>query len=210
MSASARRRHDALLLQRGGSPESLSTAAAEPTSSRYKWTPRAPLSTHATSDHPYGTPLARIRPGEASFLISGNHGRRHCPGHFGTTEASPSPFSPPRASSSSREPSPPLNFDRDTPREKNHLAPEATSAEKLAAGSSLRPHLPGDHREDRPGVADPSPPSEPRGERPFAGDDRRSPAPLGQRRETTRGDWSNLTSGPGRPTVSDTPRRPRG
>ena len=52
-------------------------------------------------------------------------------------------------------------------------------------------------------MADPSPPSEPRGEPPFAGDDRRSPTSLGQRREKGRGDWSNLTSGPPGPTVSD-------
>ena len=147
--------------------------------------------------------MAANRPGEASFLISGNSCRRHCPGQFGTTRASHSPFSPPRASSPSREPSPLLNFDRDTPREKNHFAPEATSAEKLAAGSSLRPHLPGDHREDRPGVADPSPPSEPRGEPPFAGDDRRCLASVRAEEEEGGIDWSNLTSGPLGPTVSD-------
>ena len=88
--------------------------------------------------------------------------------------------------------------------------PKPPSTAELAAGRSLRPRRPNDYREDRPNLTDPSPPSGAREGQPNAGDDRRSPAPLGQRRETTRGDWSNLTSGPGRPTVSDTPHRPRG
>ena len=86
--------------------------------------------------------------------------------------------------------------------------PKPSSAAELAAGSSLRPRRPNDYREDRPNLTDPSPPSGAREEQPNAGDDRRSPAPLGQRRETTRGDWSNLTSGPLDP-LSATPRRPR-
>ena len=142
VSSSSRRRHDALTLQGGGSPESLSTAATEPTSSRYKWTPRATLSTHATSDHPYGTPLARIRPGEASFLISGNSCRRHHPGQSGTSSTSPSPFASPGTSSSSRETVPLLNFDREPPQPQNHFAPETISTAKLVAGNSV--HV-GDH-----------------------------------------------------------------
>ena len=87
--------------------------------------------------------------------------------------------------------------------------PKPSSAAELAPGRSLCPRQPNDYREDRPNLTDPSPPSGAREEQPNAGDDRRSPAPLGQRRETTRGDWSNVTSGPGGPTVSDTPRCPR-
>ena len=151
---------------------SSSAAAAKPPRLAYIRSPELIPARRQSQATSRGPPLAANRPGEASFLISGSCSRRHCPGQFGTTRASHSPFSPPRAPSSSREPFPLLNFDRDTPREKNHFAPEATSAEKLAAGSSLRPHLPGDHREDRPGVADPSPPSKPRGEPPLAGDDR--------------------------------------
>jgi hypothetical protein len=81
--------------------------------------------------------------------------------------------------------------------------PEAISAAELAAGYSLRPRHPLDHREDRPGLADPSPPSEPRKEPPFAGVDRRSPASARPEEEGGAGDWSNLTSGPKGPTVSD-------
>ena len=74
---------------------------------------------------------------------------------------------------------------------------------ELVAGDSLRPRQPVDHREDRPGLADPSPPSEPRGEPPFAGVDRRSPASARPEEKEGTGDWSNLTSGPDGPTVSD-------
>ena len=79
----------------------------------------------------------------------------------------------------------------------------AMTAAKLTADDFFHHCRPLDHREKRPSRADPSPPSGAREEQPNAGDDRRSPAPLGQRRETTRGDWSNLTSGPSGPTVSD-------
>ena len=72
--------------------------------------------------------MAANRPGEVFFPTSGNCGRHHCPGQFGTSRASPSPFSPPRASSSSREPFPLLDFDRGSLRENFHSAPEASSA----------------------------------------------------------------------------------
>ena len=55
--------------------------------------------------------------------------------------------------------------------------PEAPSAAELAAGDSLRPRRPVDHREDRLGVADPSLPLNALEEPPFAGDDHRNPAP---------------------------------
>ena len=83
------------------------------------------------------------------------------------------------------------------------MLPNASSAAKLAAGNSLRPHRPNDHREDRPGLADPSRLPGARGEQPFAGVDRRRPASVRAREEEGGMDWSNLTSGPPGPTVSD-------
>ena len=143
---------------------------------RYKKGPRAPLSTHATSGYPRGTPIARNRQGNAAFFISGNSCRRHCLVHSGATRASPSPLSSPEVLSSSREQIPLLNLVREPSPPQNHFATEASSATKLAAGSSLRPHRPGNHRDDRTGVAHPSPPLGPREEPPVAGDDRRSSA----------------------------------
>ena len=87
-------------------------AAAEPPCHAYKRRPRTHSSTQATLECSPSSPMAANRPGEAFFPTSGNCGRHHCPGQFGTTRASPSPFSPPRASSSSREPFPLLDFDR--------------------------------------------------------------------------------------------------
>ena len=133
-----------------------------------------------------------------------------------TAPANPAPPVPPPLRSLHQEPShPPVNsfpcliFIESRRHHKLTLSPKLSSAAELAAGSSLHLRQPHDHREDRLGRADPSLPSGAREEQPNAGDDRRSPAPLGQRRETTRGDWSNMTSGPGGPTVSDTPRCPR-
>ena len=74
---------------------------------------------------------------------------------------------------------------------------------ELAAGDSLRPRHPLDHWEDRPGLADPSLPSESRGEPPFIDGDRWSPASARTEEEGGAGDWFNLTSGPDGPTVSD-------
>ena len=68
------------------------------------------------------------------------------------------------------------------------FAPEPPSAAELAAGDFLRPHLPSAHREDRPGLADPSLPSGPRGELPFVDGDRRSPASARAEREEGEGD----------------------
>ena len=139
------------------------------------------MDTPSPSEHarnlrlPHGTPIARNRQGNAAFFVSGNSCRRHCLVHSGATRASPSPLSSPEVLSSSREQIPLLNLVREPSPPQNHFATEASSAAKLAAGSSLRPHLPDDRREDRPGVADPSPPSGPRKEPPVAGDDRRTP-----------------------------------
>ena len=134
-----------------------------------------------------------------------------------TAPANPAPPVPPPLRSLHQElphspvnPTPYLILIGSHRRQQITLPPKLPSAAELAAGDLLLPQQPYDHRENRPSRADPSPPSGAREEQPNAGDDRRSPAPLGQRRETTRGDWSNLTSGPGGPTVSDTPRRPRG
>ena len=77
--------------------------------------PRTHSSTQAILECSPSSPVAANRPGEASFLISGNSCRRHCPGQFGTTRTSHSPFSPPRASSSSREPFPLLDVDQESP-----------------------------------------------------------------------------------------------
>ena len=175
VSASPRRRHVALATERRFAGELIHgrRGTALP---RYKKGPRAPLSTHATSGYPRGTPIARNRQGNAAFFISGNSCRRHCLVHSGATRASPSPFSSPRTPPSIQEPNPLLDFDREPSPPQNHFATKASSAAKLAAGSSLRPHLPDDHRDDRPGVADPSPPLGPREEPPVAGDDRRSSA----------------------------------
>jgi len=107
------------------SPTSSSAAAAEPPRLAYIRSPELISARRQSQATSRGPPLAANRPGEASFLISGNHGRRHCPGHFGTTEASPSPFSPPRTSSSSREPFPLLDFDREPTPPQSHFATEA-------------------------------------------------------------------------------------
>ena len=48
-----------------------------------------------------------------------------------------------------------------------------------------------------------SPPSEPHEEPPIAGVDRQNPATARTEEEGGAGDWSNLTSGPHGPTVSD-------
>ena len=141
VSASARRRHDALATE-WRSPATLSAAAPEPPCHAYKRRPRASPSTQATSGHPNGAPLPHIRPGEASFLISGNSCRRHHPGQSGTSSTSPSPFASPGTSSSSRETVPLLNFDREPPQPQYHFAPETISAAKLVAGNSV--HV-GDH-----------------------------------------------------------------
>ena len=50
------------------------------------------------------------------------------------------------------------------------------SAAELAAGDSLHPRLPYDHRKDRLGVADPFLHTDAREEPPNTGEDRRSPA----------------------------------
>ena len=200
MSASVRRRHVALATERRFAGELIPTAA-EPTLARYKWTPRASPSTQATLCYPHGAPLPRIRPGEASFLVSGNS--CHRPGQSGTSSTFPSPFSSPGTFSSSCELVPLLDFDWEPSPPQNHFAPEAPSAAKLTADDFFHPCRPNDHREDRRSLADPSRPSGTRGEPPFAGGNRRGLASVRAEEEEGGIDWSNLTSGPLGPTVSD-------
>ena len=78
---------------------------------------------------------------------------------------------------------------------------------ELADGDPLHPRRPNNHREDRPGLADPSLPLDPHGEPPFISRDRRNPTLARTEEGEDTGDWSNLTSGPKGPTVSDQPRR---
>ena len=132
-------------------------------------------STHATSVHLPSFPMAANRPEEVVFFISGNSCRRHCPVHSSATRASPSHLSSPRTPPSFQEPNPLLDFDREPSPPPNHFVTEAPSATKLAAGDSLHPRRPCDHRKDRLGVADPSLRSDAHEETPFAGDDRRTP-----------------------------------
>ena len=111
------------------------------------------MDTPSPSEHardlrpPLWHPLARIRPGEASFLISGNSCRRHRPGQSGTSSISPSPFSSPRDSTSSREPFPLLDFDREPTPPQSHFATEAF----FRRGARRRPLTPSPPTQRLPG-----------------------------------------------------------
>ena len=202
VSASVRRRHVALATERRFAGELIPTAA-EPTLARYKWTPRASPSTQATLCYPHGAPLPRIRPGEVSFLVSGNSCRRHHPGQSGTSSTSPSPFSSPGTFSSSCELVPLLDFDREPSPPQNHFAPEAPSAAKLVAGNSVHVGDHGGYPRVRLDLLSTSMHSDQRGTPPFTGEPRRSSAPVRSGGDDARVDQSNLTSGPGGPTVGD-------
>ena len=207
MSASSRRRHDAPRLQKDGRRRPYPRPPSEPTPNAYLRRPPSTFRSQAALVHSPSLPIAANRPGEVVFPTSGSSGRRHDPSSPSATRASPSQFSSPRTPPPLQEPNPPLDFDREPHSPQNHSVTEAPSAAELAADEPLRPRRPVDHREDRLGEVDPSLASDALEEPPFTSDDRRSPASLGQRREKGRGDWSNLTSGPGGPTVSDPPRR---
>ena len=86
---------------------------------------------------------------------------------------------------------------------KTTLLPQLPFAAKLTADDSFHPRLPSDHRKDRRSLADPSRPSGTRREPPFASGDRRGLASVRAEEEEGGIDWSNLTSGPSGPTVSD-------
>ncbi len=77
-----RRRHDALHLQQRLSPAILSSATAGTCLERYIKGPRAPPSTHATSDTPRRASHAVDRPVVAVFLNSSKFGRRRNPVPF--------------------------------------------------------------------------------------------------------------------------------
>ena len=107
------------------SSATLSAAAAEPPRLAYIRSPELIPACRQSQAISLGPPLAANRLGEVSFPISGNRSCRHCPGHSGATRASPSPVSPPEAFSSSREPFPLLDFDREPPQPQNHFTPAA-------------------------------------------------------------------------------------
>ena len=99
-------------------------------------------------------------------------------------------------------------LDRRPPEHKSHFATVALSAAELAAGDSFHLRRPNNRLEDRLGLAVPSPPLDAREALPFVDGDRRSPAPVGQKRGEGGKKRSNLTSGPSGPTVSDSRSRP--
>ena len=147
--------------------------------------------------------MAANRPKEVVFFISGNSCRRHCPVHSSATRASPSHFSSPRTPPSFQEPNPLLDFDREPSPPPNHFVTEAP----LRRGA-CRWRLPPPPVTLRPPEGPPrSGRSIPALRRPRRNAVRRRRSPdapllLGQRRGGS-GDWSNLTSGPPGPTVSD-------
>ena len=147
--------------------------------------------------------MAANRPGKAFFPESGRFGRRQVPADSVATSASPSPFSPPRALPPSREYNPTLDFGQRPPQPQTHYPPETISAAKLVAGNSV--HV-GDHSgypRVRLDLLSTPMHSDHRGTPPFAGEPRRSSAPVRSGGDDARVDQSNLTSGPGGPTVGD-------
>ena len=151
----------------------------EPTWERYIRKPLEP-SEHASSLKitPPRFPVAASRPGEVFSPASGNHSHRRLPAPFGATRASPPPLSSPGTPSPSRESIPLLNLDRDSPRAKTHFSRRPPSAAELAVGSSIHPRDQNDHRCDRLDPLSPRVTSVSRTVPPFAGEHRRSPAPL--------------------------------
>ena len=122
---------------------------------------------------------------------------------FVATRHSPARPTPPLASPCSCGAAQRLSLDRKPPEPKTPFTPVVPSVAELAAGDSSHHRRPSDHREDRPGLAGPSLPSGALEEPPFVDGDRRSPAPVRAEKRRERGEWSNLTSGPSGPTVSD-------
>ena len=181
-SARFRRRHDALQLQKGGRRRSYPRPPREPASSAYLKGPRAQPITQATPGHPHSPPTASNRREIPFFPASGKFGCRRNPVHY--IAARPSPVHPasPDASPWSCRAAQHLSLDQGPPEPKYHFTTVAPSAAELAAGDLLRPHLPSTHREDRLSLAVPSPPSDTFEGPPFVDGDRRSPAPVGQRR----------------------------
>ena len=93
-----RRRHDALHLQQRLSPAILSSATAGTCLERYIKGPRAPPSTHATSDTPRRASRVVNRPVVAVSLNSGQLDRRQAPARFIATSHPFTQLAPPEAS----------------------------------------------------------------------------------------------------------------
>lgn len=82
-----------------------------------------------------------------------------------------------------RESVPLLNLDRDSPWAKSHFFRRPPSAAELAAGSSVHPRGRNNHRSNRLDPLSPRVTSVYRAVPPFAGEHRRSPAPLSRAEE---------------------------
>ena len=147
--------------------------------------------------------MAANQPGEVFFPISGNCSRRHCPDHSGTTRASPSPLSSPGTPSPPRKSISLLNFDRDPLWGENHFARQPPSAAKLTVGNSVHPRDHINHRSNRLDPLSTWMASVFRTVPSFTSEPRWSSASVSAGGGDARVDWSNLTSGPGGPTVSD-------
>lgn len=175
----------------------------EPTLAAYKSIPRAHPGPQATSYHPLVPPQPTVGGGRPSSPSPASTAAVALRSRSSQTESPPSircshplpldlaePPNPSASMGSHRSPRP-------------QILPKPPSATELAAGDPLHPRQPSDHREDHPALADPSLPSEFRGEPPFGGGDHRNPATARTEEEGGASDWSNLTSGPKGPTVSD-------
>ena len=96
-----------------------------------------------------------------------------------------------------------LDFDQDSPQAKAPSHPTPPSAGKLVAGDSVHVGNHGGYPRVRLDLQSTPMCSDPRGVPSFAGERRRSSASVSAEGDDARVDWSNLTSGPGGPTVSD-------
>ena len=153
-----------------------------PASSAYLRDPRARSRPQATSDCSPSSSLAVDWPGEALFPNSGWFGRRRAPVQYVAASHSFAQPTPPVTSPCPCGAAQHLSLYRRPPEPKTHSTPVAPSAAELAAGDSFHLRRPSDHQGDRLGLASPSLPSGALEEPPFVAGDRRSPAPVGQRR----------------------------
>ena len=116
----------------------LSSAAAEPASSRYKREPRARSRLQATSDTPRRASHAVDRPVVAIFLNSGKFGRRRNLVPFVAAKPSPTNPTPPVAPSGPCGAAQLLIFDQRPPEHKKHF----TTVAFLCRGARRRRFLP--------------------------------------------------------------------